>query len=269
MKFTTRLIRWLLILLAGYLILMCWTMWMESSMVYPAPRGGQALAARFGAEDLQFLSGDGTRLHAWYFARPQASREIVFFHGNAESIENSGPWIGRFAGSLNASVLIFDYRGYGLSDGKPYERGLVQDGVAAVDWLVRRTGKSSDQFVYLGRSLGAAVAVQVARQRPARAFLLVSSFSSMVDLAAELCWWLPVRKLMRNRYEAAQDLAHLDIPLLQIHGSADRIIPIRWGRQLFEVSPTPHKQFLVAEGRGHNDLALEAFRDEIDAFLDR
>ena len=268
MTFRSRLFRWLMLAIAGYVVVLCWLMLFESKLVYPAPRGGVAVAADFGGEDITFNSVDGTKLHAWYFEKPGATETIVFFHGNAESIEHSGPWIGEFAASLNANALIFDYRGYGKSEGKPHQQGLVQDGLAAIQWLSNRTGRSSDQFVYFGRSLGGGVAIQVAREKPPKAFVLVSNFSSMVDVAANAYPWLPVRAMMRNRYESAATIAEMDVPLLQIHGDRDCIIPIELGRKLQEAAATTQKQFLAAAGKGHNDLHLEPFLSGIREFLD-
>lgn len=262
-----RLRRWLVLLIAGYLLILVLLMLLESKLVYPAPRGGSAIAADFRAEDVRFTSQDGTSLHGWYFERDGATLTLVFFHGNAESVETSGAWIGGFAATLNANVFIFDYRGYGKSDGTPFEKGVVQDGMAAVQWLSQRTGKSSDQFVYLGRSLGGGVAIQVAREKPPQALVLVSTFSSIVDVASNAYWWLPIRWLMQNRYESAKEVADVSVPLMQIHGDRDRIIPIKLGQKLHAASPAGKKKFVVAEGLGHNNLPLEKFRSNILEFL--
>ena len=264
----SRAFRWLMVLAGCFVFLLVWAMLFETQLVYPAPRGGNSVAVDYGAEDVSIRSADGTGLHAWYFDQADANNTLVFFHGNAESVETSGPWIGGLAASLNARVLILDYRGYGKSEGRPYERGIVQDGIAAVEWLSQRTGKPASQFIYLGRSLGGGVAIQVARTHPPGAFILVSNFSSMVDVAAHAFPWLPVRSLMRNRYESAPALAEMDIPLLQIHGERDGIIPIELGRRLFDVAPCANKHFLIAKGRGHNDLLLEDYLPEMLGFMD-
>lgn len=264
-----RIVRWLLLAVAGYVSILVLLMLFESKIVYPAPRGGSRLASESMAEDVSFRSADGTRLHGWYFEKPDAASTIVFFHGNAESVDTSGPWICQFASSLNASVFIFDYRGYGKSEGRPSEKGVVEDGVAAIDWLSNRTGLTSDQMVFFGRSLGGGVAIQVAKQKPPRAFVLVSTFSSIVDVACEQFSWLPIRLVMKNRYESEQAITEMDIPILQIHGDRDQTISMNLGKRLNEASPSQHKSFVVAQGKGHNNLNLESFRQEINDFLPR
>ena len=244
-------------------------LFVETRLVYPAPQGGNAVANDFGADECFFAAEDGTGLHAWFFERPEAERALVFFHGNGECIETCGPRVGKLAEALNASVLIFDYRGYGKSDGNPVERGVVQDGVAAVDWFCERTGKNSDEVVFLGYSIGGGVAIQVAKQRPPQAFVIVASFSSLVDVAADLLPWLPVRMLMENRYESEKTLATLDIPLQQIHGARDRLVPLRLAERLFAAAAASQKQLTVVPDKGHNDLDLSEFVPTIKAFLDK
>lgn len=259
--------RWVLLLVAGYACILLLLMAFEGNIIYPAPRGGSRLASAVNAEDVSFESADGTKLHGWYFEKPDAAATMVFFHGNAESVETSGPWIGELAKSLDCSVFIFDYRGYGKSQGRPNEKGVVADGVAAIDWLTERTGLPSDELVYFGRSLGGGVAIQVAKQKPPKAFVLVSTFSSIVDVASKQFPWLPVRWVMKNRYESEQAIAEMDIPILQIHGDQDRTIPAELGKRLNSASPSRNKTFVLALGKGHNDLRLNSFRNDIAKFL--
>ena len=127
----------------------------------------------------------------------------------------------------------------------------MEDGVAAIDWLSNRTGLTSDQMVFFGRSLGGGVAIQVAKQKPPRAFVLVSTFSSIVDVACEQFSWLPIRLVMKNRYESEQAITEMDIPILQIHGDRDQTISMNLGKRLNEASPSQHKSFVVAQGKGH------------------
>lgn len=246
----------------------CLIHWLETKLVYPAPRGGDAVAAEYGAEEQFISSMDGTRVHAWFYPVPEATHTLVFFHGNGESIEFSGPWAGNLATALNANVLMFDYRGYGLSEGKPFERGIVQDGISVVDWLAARLEVPTQQFVYVGRSLGGGVAAQVAISRPPKALVMLSTFSSLVDVAGELMPWAPVRLLMKNRYESSNALAQMDVPLLVVHGDADRLVPLKLAKRMFEAAGSVSKQLLVLPDKGHNDLGLEDFLPAVETFLD-
>lgn len=242
----------------------------ETGLVYPAPGAevGDDTPQQFAAEEVRFESADGTRLHGWFFPRHNRGSPILFFHGNGENVALTGREMSDLSDRLDAPILVFDYRGYGQSEGSPHEQGVVADGIAAVEWLCQRTGKSPDQLVYLGRSLGGGVAVQVAGQMPPRALILVSTFSSLVDVAARVFPWLPVRWLMRNRYESARVISRCPVPLLQIHGVDDTIVPLELGERLHAASGAEHKKFLSAAGLGHNDLPLEAFVEEINRFID-
>ncbi len=266
---TAKLVRWLILGLIGFACVVVLMLSFETSLVYPAPRSGVGDFDhhRLGAEEVWFDSEDGTRLHAWLFTRENSQRQIVFFHGNGENVALVGPEVKLLSQLLNADILVFDYRGYGKSEGTPFEKGVVADGAAAVRWLCQRFEISSNQVVYLGRSLGGGVAVQLCTELPPKAFVLVSNFSSMVDVAAGAFPWLPVRWLMRNRYDSVPAIANCGAPLLQIHGTRDRIIPIGLGERLFAASPAQQKDFIRAEGLGHNNLPLEEYASEIRRFL--
>ncbi|MGI9519367.1 MAG: alpha/beta hydrolase [Pirellulaceae bacterium] len=270
MRTVTKVIRWLvlgLIVFAGLVVLM---LSFETYLVYPAPRAdvGDYDATRLGAEEVWFESQDGTQLHGWLFAQDGNRHRVVFFHGNGENVALVGPEAQLLSRLLGADILLFDYRGYGKSEGSPHEKGVVADGVAAVNWMSNRYDIDANQVVYLGRSLGGGVAVQICADMPPRALILVSNFSSMVDVAAGAFPWLPVRWLMRNRYDSVSAIANCQSALLQIHGTRDRMIPIALGEKLFAASPCEAKAFIRAEGFGHNDLALEEYASEIRQFLD-
>ncbi len=242
----------------------------EGSLVYPAPRSeGGAYSGKGSAEKGEpfvVAASDGVEIHGVYFPHPDPRHTLVFFHGNAEDLGTSASWLQSLGHVLSANVMMFDYRGYGASQGKPHQAGLVRDGVAAVDWLVQRTGQPSESFLYLGRSLGGGVAVQVAQQRRPLGLVLVSTFDSMVRVASGHFPWLPVAQVMRNRYESAKVLAEIQVPVLQIHGDRDRIVPLARGRALFDAAPPESSRFVTAMGKGHNDLRLEDHLLEISQF---
>ncbi len=239
---------------------------LENRMVYPAPSGAFD-PEQDGAECVEFQAADGTRLHGWFLNRRNSDYAIVYFHGNGEDVSHAWGRIEYLASRLNARVFLFDYRGYGHSEGSPCEAGLVADGLAAVQWTSQRTGLPAEDIVLIGRSLGGGVAAQVAAQRPPAALVLISTFSSMVDVAAGQYRLFPVRWLMRNRYDCQSALANFQSPLLQIHGRGDRIVPLRCGQDLFDSVPCRTRQFLVIEGRGHNNLQVEDFAEPLAAFL--
>ena len=166
-----------------------------------------------------------------------------------------------------ASVLIFDYRGYGRSEGKPSEEGVLADARAARAWLAAREKIPEALVVLMGESLGGAVAVDLAARDGARALVLESSFSSLPDVAAYHYPFLPVSWAMRTRFDSLSKIGNYHGPLLQAHGEADTIVPIQFGRRLFEAANQP-KQFLLVPGHDHNDRMPVEFYDAVGAFLE-
>ena len=175
----------------------------------------------------------------------------------------------RLAHALNVQVFAFDYRGYGRSEGKPDEAGVLADGEAALEWLADYSGRPPQDTILLGRSLGGAVAVHLAAKYQARALILQSTFSRLTDVAASHYPIFPVRLLMRNRYDSLARIANYSNPLLQIHGDQDDVVPLHFGQTLYEAAPSPDKQLLTLPGRGHNDISIAEYTDNVAQFLNR
>jgi len=230
----------------------------QSSLLYLPDLAGRDLVATPEDIGLEYQTiwiptSDAETLHAWFVPAPQAQATLLFFHGNAGNISHRLDSIALFH-QLGLNVLILDYRGYGLSTGKPSEPGTYKDARAAWDYLTEVRGLQSGTIVLFGRSLGGAVASWLAaRVRPA-ALVLESSFTSLPDLGAELYPWLPVRLLSRLRYDSRSCLARVRAPVLVIHSRDDEIIPLRHGRELYAAASEP-KSFLELRG-GHNDGLL-------------
>ena len=152
---------------------------LERFLAYPAPPAsdGEWQASEYGLTDAEFTSADGTRLHGFYAEHPDPTAHILFCHGNGEHIGYLGGYVAELSSNFRASVLAFDYRGYGKSDGKPFESGVLEDGEAAHRWLAERAGIAPDQVVLYGRSLGGAVAVDLASKNGARALVVGANVS--------------------------------------------------------------------------------------------
>ena len=208
-------------------------MTLERFLVYPAPspRHGNWNAAEFGAIDVEFTSDDDTKLHGWYIEHSAPKAYVLFCHGNGEHIGYLGNRMSSLSRRLGVSVFAFDYRGYGRSQGKPFEQGVLEDGEAAHRWLANQGGIALDDVVLHGQSLGGGVAVHLASTTGCRALVVERTFHSMVEVGAGTFPWLPVRWVMRNRYPSALRIARYDGPLLQLHGAADRLIPVESGRK--------------------------------------
>jgi fermentation-respiration switch protein FrsA (DUF1100 family) len=219
-------------------------------------------------EDVVLHASDGVRLHAWFVPAEHPRATVLFCHGNAGNISHRLDSI-RLLHSLGLQVLIFDYRGYGESQGSPSEAGTYRDVDAAWQFLLTARGLPESGIIIFGRSLGAAVAADLAsRTRPA-AVILESAFTSVPDMATGIYPWLPVRLLSRYRYDNLGKMARITRPLLLVHSRQDEIIPIAHGERLFERAHEP-KRFLEIQG-GHNDAFLtsrKAYTHGLKTFLD-
>jgi fermentation-respiration switch protein FrsA (DUF1100 family) len=253
-----------------YLLVLLLMTFLETWLVYPIPPIERAdwVAAELEHEEVWFHADDGNRLHGWLVPHMAARRAIVYCHGNGEQVADNIEVVTRLRDQLQATVLIFDYRGYGHSEGTPNEAGLVADGLAAQKWLAKKLGLTTDKLVVMGRSIGGGVAVAMAAKQGARALVLESTFSRLVDVAASHYRWLPVRLLMRNRFDSLERIKNYQGPLFQSHGSADRVVPIELGRELYQEAPSKQKRLLEIPGGDHNDESSDAYYDALVRFLD-
>ena len=266
----TRCWRSVRLLLAVYLLMLLAMMFLETWLVYPIPpvNRGDWHPAGLDFEDVWFTSADGTKLHGWFVERPQAKRAILYCHGNGENVGMNADVVAQLSDSLDASVFIFDYRGYGHSEGTPTEAGCIADGLAAEQWLAQRIGKQPGEIVVMGRSIGGSIATAIAAEQGAQALVLVNAFSRMTDVAADHYPWLPVRLMMKNRYDSVVRIRNYSGPVFQSHGGADWIVPIGFAHELFAAAPTSQKRFLEFPDRGHNDPEPASYFRQLADFLD-
>ncbi len=235
---------------------------LEESMIYYPTRypdgywDTAALSEGSGGriEDHYFEAEDGVRLHAWW-ARPAEDRfgtgrmVLLFFHGNAGNLSHRAELVVRLM-RLPVQVFIVDYRGYGRSEGRPSEEGLYLDAEAAWRYLVER-GVGPHSAVIFGRSLGGAVAVELARRVEPAGLILESTFTSMPDMASHHFPIVP-KALLRTRMDSLSKIGGIAAPKLHIHSTADEVVPYELGRRLYEAAPPP-KRFYEVRGAGHND----------------
>jgi fermentation-respiration switch protein FrsA (DUF1100 family) len=253
-----------------YLAIVVGMMFLETWLVYPIPPLSRHnwKPTNFSYENAEFTSADGTKLLGWYFPTAGTKRAVLYSHGNGEDVAANGEFISFLSQSLHANVLIYDYRGYGHSQGSPTEAGCIADGDAAQRWLADRVGVPTNSVILIGRSLGTGVSVALAAQNGCRALILENAFPSMVSIAAHQYPWLPVRWIMRNRYDNLSRMKHYTGPLWQSHGCSDTLIPIAAARSLFDASPSQNKKWFEYPHCGHNDARPGIYYDELAAFLD-
>ncbi|HEV3496117.1 MAG TPA: alpha/beta hydrolase [Actinomycetes bacterium] len=235
----------------------------------PVPPAASVLP---GAEDVSFQTADGLRLRGWFVppvggARPPGPAVLVC-NGNGGD-RSMRAALAVALSRLGLAVLLFDYRGYGGNPGSPTEAGLAADARAALGYLAGRPEVDPERVVYFGESLGAAVALRLATERPPAALVLRSPFASLAEVGQRHYPVLPVSLLLRDRYDSAALASRLTAPLLVLAGERDRIVPASHSRRLFAAAPQP-KRLVVLEGADHNDLDLLAgprLVEELRSFL--
>jgi fermentation-respiration switch protein FrsA (DUF1100 family) len=204
-------------------------------------------------EEVHFPAADGVLLHGWLLPGQRGRPLLLFAHGNAGNISHRIDNLAHFR-RLGLSVFIFDYRGYGLSEGQITEAGSYADIRGALGWLKGR-GWNPQQMIYFGRSMGAAVALQLALEEPPAGLVLESAFTSVARMGwhhqpltyALFGWWA-----LTSRYDNLGKIGRLRCPLLMFQGNKDRIVPLKMARQLFARAPQPKLLYLIP-GAGHND----------------
>lgn len=216
---------------------------------------------------VELATADDLTLDAWWVPAENARAALLFLHGNAGNISHRLDSLEQF-NRLGLSVLILDYRGYGKSEGKPSEAGAAMDANAGWRWLNEESGHVPDKLVIFGRSLGAAVAAELASRTNPAAVILESPFRSVPDVGQRLYPWLPVRALARLTYPTVEYVTQRTAPLLVIHSENDEIIPFAEGQAVYDAATSP-KELLVIQG-GHNTGFLESeaiYLRGIDDFL--
>ncbi len=270
------MLTWFFAVAAVYLlvVLACWV-WQERLIYYPGPRPGAPPASRVLSVREEWIeTRDGERLHAWLaLPHPTAGAPVrpagavLVCHGNAGNIEMRLPLAEAFA-EMGLAVLLFDYRGYGASTGKPGEEGTYLDAEAAYDRLAGEEGFAPERIAIYGESLGGAVAIELALRRKVGAVLVEDSFTSMSSVAGSVYPWLPVRLLLRARYDSAAKIGRLGVPVLVIHSPEDDLVPFAQGRRLFDSASEP-KRFLATGGR-HGEGGFtqrEDWRAQVHTFI--
>ncbi|MFV2069211.1 MAG: alpha/beta hydrolase [Pirellulales bacterium] len=255
----------------AYLTVLLLLMLFEESLIFFPTRypEGDWHPAGLTLEDAHFTASDGTRLHGWYVDHPDPCATLLFAHGNAGNLSDRTDMLRSLHAVVGVRVLIFDYRGYGRSEGQPDEAGIVADARAARQWLAERTDQSPSDIVLMGRSLGGGVVVDLAAHDGARGLVLESTFTSLPDVAAyHYPWWLPVRQLMQTRLDSLHTIKDYHGPLLQSHGDADEIVPFRLGERLFQAAPNRSKQWITIPDGHHNDPQPASYYRQLRDWLD-
>jgi len=264
-----RMIKNILLLLLGLVLLnSCMYLQQSSMMFFPNATLDQTPAAwGLTYEDVFLDTDDGVRLHGWYIPRHGSKRTLLFFHGNAGNISHRGDSVEIFH-RLGLNVFIFDYRGYGKSQGKPDEKGLYQDASAAWRYLNNEREFAHDDIILFGRSLGGAVAAKLAAEVQPGGLILESTFSSARDVATAVYPILSRMIFLRFDFNTTSHVRRVACPVLVLHSPNDEIIPFRLGEKVFQAANEP-KSFVKMRG-DHNSGFLTSqpdYEQAIGAFV--
>jgi pimeloyl-ACP methyl ester carboxylesterase len=214
-------------------------------------------------EDCRIPAAADESVHAWFFQGAGVDAPVVLFcHGNGGNISHRLE-TAELLVRLGAAMLLFDYRGYGLSDGSPSESNMYADAEACYDWLVATKKYRPDQIVLFGRSLGGAVAVELASRRTCRGMVVESSFTSAKDMGRRMFPYFPVGFLLRYKFDSLSRIGLVKCPVLITHSPDDEMIPYAMGRRLYDAAPRP-KLFCDLVGR-HNEREYERLPEYLAA----
>ncbi len=245
----------ILLLLFGLALLnSCMYLQQPSMIFFPYAKLGQT-PTEWGLayEDVFLNTEDGVRLHGWYIPRHGSRQALLFFHGNAGNISHRGTSVEIFH-RLGLNVFIFDYRGYGKSQGKPDEKGLYKDARAAWRYLISEQNFGQKEIILFGRSLGGAVAAELATEIQPGGLILESTFSSARDMANAIFPVLSRLIVLRYDFNTVAHIRRVTSPVLVLHSPDDEIIPSRLGEKVFQAANEP-KSFVKMRG-GHNNGIL-------------
>lgn len=227
-------------------------------------------------EECWFTAEDGVRLHGWFapaqLTEPQSAAApiptLLFCHGNAGNLSGRVMNVAALV-RLGINVFIFDYRGYGKSEGEPTEQGVYRDAMAAYDYLVARDDVQRKHLVLFGRSLGGAVAVDLATKRPCSRLILEATFTSAADMARGAFGPFPIHYVLKTRFDSLSKIRDIRVPLLCIHGTQDTVVPFALGQRLFEAAHEPKTFYPIPGADHHNtyEVAGPAYFGKLTRFL--
>lgn len=225
---------------------------------------GVVQTARYGGGGDDSISSDDLLPgRIWLMPGETRSRDwIIFFHGNGIRAVDLDQWLMRIGQQFDSNVMAAEYRGF-TDDRDVSETGVIADGIAAVQFVIKNFDAKPSQMIYWGRSLGGGVAAAAAVQYPPAALVMDRTFDSTVNVAKSKYWYLPVSLLMKNRFDSAARMKLYDGPLVSVHGIVDRLVPYARGRSLFEAAISHEKFFVEAPAMGHLDPMTDQTLDEV------
>jgi len=258
----------LLFLLFIYLFILIFTYFFQRNLLYhPGENNYFGDKLIVSIERVQIKTKDNLKLLSWYHRKNlDEYKTILFLHGNAGSLENRIHKINHFK-NMNVNFLIIAWRGFSGNDGKPTEKGLYEDASSAITWLKSQGIKESNIIIY-GESLGTGVATEIAQNKNFAGIILESPFTSMIDAGKDKYPYLPVRLLLKDKYESDKKMKNINIPVLIMHGKVDDIVPFHMGEKMYKLANQPKYSYFSKYDdhmMEYNEKLLKALKDFISS----
>jgi len=253
-----------------YLVVLLVLLLLENKLVFHATRDSNPPPADIHAQEIELRMADDTQFHAWWCPPPEwrpSDGAVLYCHGTGGNVSHRAKAIRTWQTEMGEAVLVFDYPGYGRSEGSPSEAGCYAAAEAAYDWLIRAAQVPPEKLLIFGGSLGGGPATHLAADRAHRILVLLCTFTSVPDVSQDLCVIFPARWLVKNQFDNRANLARCSGPVFLAHGTADRVVPFGHGVRLFAAAREP-KAFLRLEGVPHSEFPPPEFFAALRGFLD-
>ena len=244
-KFRKNLLQLTLIIFLIYFLVLSFLYFYQRNLLYhPNENNYSEDTISVDIEKVSITTSDNIKLLGWYHEKNiKDFKTLIYFHGNAGSLENRIHKLNHFH-DMDINFLIIAWRGFSGNEGKPSEKGLYEDGKSAIDWLIKK-GISEKNLVLYGESLGTGVATHLAQERGFAGIILETPFTSMVDAAKTFYPYIPVNLLLKDKFENYKKIKKIYCPILVMHGEIDQIVPFSMGKKIFEMANEPKYSYFT------------------------
>ena len=244
-KFRNNLLQIILIIFFIYFLVLVFLYFYQRNLLYhPNENNYSEDKILVDIENVRIKTSDNIELLGWYHEKNLKDfKTLIFFHGNAGSLENRIHKLNHFR-DMNINFLIIAWRGFSGNNGNPSEQGLYEDGKSAIDWLIKK-GVSEKNLILYGESLGTGVATHLAQNKNFAGVILETPFTSMIDAAKKFYPYIPVKLLLKDKFENYKKIKNINSPILIMHGEVDQLVPFSMGKKIYEIANEPKYSYFT------------------------
>ena len=244
-KFRNNLLQIILIIFFIYFLVLVFLYFYQRNLLYHTNENNYSEdKISVDIENVRIKTSDNIELLGWYHEKNLKDfKTLIFFHGNAGSLENRIHKLNHFR-DMNINFLIIAWRGFSGNNGNPSEQGLYEDGKSAIDWLIKK-GVSEKNLILYGESLGTGVATHLAQNKNFAGVILETPFTSMIDAAKKFYPYIPVKLLLKDKFENYKKIKNINLPILIMHGEVDQLVPFSMGKKIYEIANEPKYSYFT------------------------